>query len=290
MQDLRVTSLAVNYALVSWRVGRNRVLIGSQDGSTFDDRKPKSSKRQKVDVKKTIIKEEARGNKLARLRERVVLYDATIQSIESIKELRGAMRDESFVQEVDGKKAYFQALRCFNIALSHTLTSNNVNALALVSRASEYARKCLESIPSDSPSPANVPTLDVTKSQAQGLQTQLQHAVYRTQALVDIEKFHGNAVIAASKNMSSAKPLVRRLTDFPTPGVNVDLENLVTYPPKLEPIPVKPLFFDVAWNYIDYPGRAEEVVEQKAQSNGNAVEKEPREETPKKKGWFGFGR
>lgn len=111
MQDLRVTSLAVNYALVSWRVGRNRVLIGSQDGSVFDDKKAKRAKRQKLDSNDTRVKEEPRGSKLGRLRERVVLYDATIQSIESIKELRGAMRDETFVQEVDGKRAYFQALR-----------------------------------------------------------------------------------------------------------------------------------------------------------------------------------
>lgn len=111
MQDLRVTSLAVNYQLVSWRVGRNRMLIGSDDGMSFEDKKAKRSKRQKDQAKEITTKEEARGSKLARLRERVVLYDATIQSIESIKDLRGAMRDESFVQEIDGKRAYFQALR-----------------------------------------------------------------------------------------------------------------------------------------------------------------------------------
>lgn len=106
MQDLRVTSLAVNYALVSWRVGRNRVLIGSEDGRLFEEKKPKSGKRARDQHKY-----EPRGSQLARLRERVVLYDLTIQSIDSIKELRGAMRDESFVREIDGKRAYFQALR-----------------------------------------------------------------------------------------------------------------------------------------------------------------------------------
>lgn len=111
MQDLRVTSLAVNYHLVSWRVGRNRVLIGSNDGLSFEDKKAKRSRRQQDDAKVTNPKQEARGSKFARLRERVVLYDATIQSIESIKDLRGAMRDESFVQEIEGKCAYFQALR-----------------------------------------------------------------------------------------------------------------------------------------------------------------------------------
>ncbi|KEQ71281.1 hypothetical protein M436DRAFT_50995 [Aureobasidium namibiae CBS 147.97] len=281
MQDLRVTSLAVNYALVSWRVGRNRVLIGSEDGRLFGEKKAKSSKRARDQHKS-----EPRGSQLARLRERVVLYDSTIQSIDSIKELRGAMRDESFVREVDGKRAYFQALRCLNIAISHALLSEHVNALALLARALELAKQCSSSLPSTSSDPSSAPTLDIHKSQADALQTQLQQLVYRHQALVDLHKFHDNASIAAAKHMSTAAPLVQRLSDFPTPGVNVNLKNLVTYPPKLEPIPVKPLFFDVAWNYIDYPTTGKQAVEAKAADV--IVEEKPKEE--KKKGWFGFGR
>lgn len=123
MQDLRVTSLAVNYDLVSWRVGRYRVLIGGEDGRFFEEKKAKRPKR-KAGEKERPAKEEAKGSKLARLRERIVLYDAIIQSIDSIKDLRGAMRDESFVQEVDGKRAYFQALRYVNPS-SFSRPSNN---------------------------------------------------------------------------------------------------------------------------------------------------------------------
>lgn len=104
---------------------------------------------------------------------------------------------------------------------------------------------------------------------------------------MDLQKFHDNSSIAAAKNMSTAAPLVQRLGDFPTPGVNVDLKNLVSYPPKIEPVPVKPLFFDVAWNYIDYPTTAKQAVEAKAAVSSMTPEK-PKEE--KKKGWFGFGR
>lgn len=111
MQDLRVTSLATNYALVSWRVGRNRVLIGNEDGRTFPEQKAKHPKRPRKDGKEWADKGEMRAKKLARLRERVVLYDATIQSIDTIKDLRGAMRDNAFVQELEGKRAYFQALK-----------------------------------------------------------------------------------------------------------------------------------------------------------------------------------
>lgn len=110
MQDLRVTSLAVNYALIGWRVGRNRVLIGDDDGAELKDVPPKTPKRPRKDGKEWAEKQEGTGRKLARLRERVVLYDSILQSIDSIKELPGAA-ELSFREELDGKRAYFQALK-----------------------------------------------------------------------------------------------------------------------------------------------------------------------------------
>ncbi|KAK8217284.1 signal recognition particle subunit srp68 [Zalaria obscura] len=292
MQDLRVTSLALNYSMVSWRVGRNRVLIGSEDGKSFEDVKPKQPKRPRRDGKEWTEKEEPRGRKLARLRERVVLYDATIQSIDTIKELRGAMRDEAFVAELEGKRAYFQALRCLNIAHSHTLLSNHLNALALLSRATSLISQTLSSLPSTSASATSPPTLEISYPQATALQSHLEAETNKHRALVDLYKFHANASIAAAKNMGSAAPIVQRLDEYPTPGVQVDLNNLVTYPPKLEPVPVKPLFFDVAWNYIDYPGRAKKAVEEQVQVEDVREKEEVNgvEEQPKKRGWFGFGR
>jgi signal recognition particle subunit SRP68 len=93
MQDLRVTNLKVNYDSIGWRVGRNRVLIGFDDGLSFD------------------LGKVTKGQQLAKLRERVVLYDQILQSIDSVKDVRGAVRDVDFVAELDGQRAYFQALR-----------------------------------------------------------------------------------------------------------------------------------------------------------------------------------
>ena len=62
------------------------------------------------------------------------------------------------------------------------------------------------------------------------------------------------------------------------------LETLSTYPPRLEPVPVKPLFFDAAWNYIEYPGRQIEEVTEKATQKVAPATKTVEE--PKKKGWF----
>ncbi|KAK5729029.1 signal recognition particle subunit srp68 [Elasticomyces elasticus] len=288
MQDLRVTSLAVNYGLISWRVGRNRILIGDDDGLSFSALQPKKPKRPRKDGRPYPEKEEPRSRKLARLRERVVLYDATIQSINSVKDLRGAMRDAAFVTELEGKEAYFRALKCLNISYSHSLLDGHLNTLALLQRANELLS---DLSPSDSAASDAPPTLHLTSSSAEATQKHISALLSRTHALVELHKLEANARVAAEKNMTSAFPLVQNLNAYPTPGVQVDLTNLVQYPPKVQPVPVKPLFLDVAWNYIEYPGREKEVpVKAAAAPADEPMVNGGQEEQPKKRGWFGFGR
>ena len=284
MQDLRVTSLAANYDLISWRVGRNRILIGDDDGMTFESQQQKKPKRLRKDGTEYPDKEEGRGHKLARLRERNVLYDATIQSINSVKDFRGAMRDTKFVDELDGKTNYFRALKCLNISYSHSLLGNHLNALALLKRAQDLTSHPLaESSSSNSDTP---PTLDVQSSASSNLQEYITTLLSRTHAIVEMHKLEENSAKAAAKNLTSAAPLIQNLNAYPTPGTQVDLKNLVSYPPKIEPVPVKPLFLDVAWNYIEYPGRKAEVSKKTAgRPVVNGVEG-----PEKKRGWFGFGR
>lgn len=83
--------------------------------------------------------------------------------------------------------------------------------------------------------------------------------------------------------MHASVPLIDRLGEYPAAGV--DLGNIVEYPPKLPFVPAKPIFLDVAWNYIEYPGRRIKEVERNAERE--AGEEAP---APQKRGWFGFGR
>jgi signal recognition particle subunit SRP68 len=290
MQDLRVTSLAVNYDLVSWRVGRNRVLVGAEDdGMMFEPQLQRKPKRLRKDGTEYPDKEEGRGHKLARLRERIVLYDASIQSINSVKELRGAMRDAAFVEELDAKTSYFHSLKCLNISYSHSLLSNHLNALALLKRAQDLlaTHPMISSKQTDTSSP---PTLDISPPTAQALESHITSLLSKTHALVDLQKLSSDSAAAMEKNAAHAPPLVQKLNSYPALGTYVDLTNLVTYPPKLEPVPVKPLFLDVAWNYIDYPGRSGKMVEKQKPKVNGVPEQAAQDEPQKKKGWFGFGR
>ncbi|KAF2258711.1 hypothetical protein CC78DRAFT_525875 [Lojkania enalia] len=287
MQDLRVTSLAVNYDLIAWRVGRNRVLIGSDDGLTFSPNPPQKPRRPRKDGKEWVKREEPTGRKLARLRERVALYDASLQSIDSIKDLRGAVRDADFIAELDGQRAYFQALKCLNLAHSHALLAAPKQALALCNRALSLASQAASSPKPATPSSSSTPKLAVSEEHAQTLKENLENLTSHYRGLVTLSQLTANSNVATKTQMTSAAPVVERLNEYPASGA-VDLTNLVTWPPKLKPVPVKPLFFDVAWNYIEYPGRTRSV--QEIEPEKMQEEKKAEEPKPAKKGWFGFGR
>ena len=287
MQDLRVTNLAVNYDLISWRVGRNRVLIGKDDGLTFPANPPQKPRRQRKDGKEWAEREEPTGRKLARLRERTALYDAILQSIDSVKDLRGAARDTDFIAELDGQRAYFQALKCLNLSHSYAFLSTPKQALALCSRALGLASQAASAPRSESPSTTKAPKLQVTEEQAQTLKKALENLNSHYRGVVALSQLSANSETASKPGLANAAPVVERLNEYPSSG-SVDLKNLVTWPPKLKPVPVKPLFLDVAWNYIEYPGRIPPV--QQAEAQKAPVEEKKEEKAPAKKGWFSFGR
>ncbi|KAF7901550.1 hypothetical protein BELL_1028g00040 [Botrytis elliptica] len=288
MQSLLVTRTAVSYDMIGWRIGRNRVMVGQQDGiidyvQSFPAEKGKRS-----------TKDEPIGRKLAKLREKVVLYDAILQSVESISELPGVAADSSLQEELDAKYSYFQALKCLIIARSHTILSNPKNALALLNRAAEKCAAAHSKLSSsmDTTTTDSPPNLTVSPSQTENLLAYLQCELQRYRALVEISNLTSTTPKPGDENVQQV-PLVERLHEYPADGV-VDLKNLVNYPPKLEVVPVKPLFFDSAWNYIDYPGRTTEKTAEKAAVEEEVKETEPKEQQEQhqqqKKGWFGFGR
>ncbi|CAO2653410.1 Nn.00g028210.m01.CDS01 [Neocucurbitaria sp. VM-36] len=284
MQDLRVTNLAVNYDLISWRIGRNRVLVGADDGLTFPPNPPQKPRRPRKDGKEWAEREEPTGRKLARLRERIALYDAILQSIDSIKELRGAVRDTGFVSELDGQRAYFQALKCLNLSHSYAFLSTPKQALALCNRAFLLSSQAASAPRSIAPSASKAPKLGVSEEQAQTLKKTLENLNSHYRGVVALSQLSDTASKTGTTN---AAPVVERLNEYPSSGT-VDLKNLVTWPPKLKPVPVKPLFLDVAWNYIEYPGRTQHAKEPEAEKV--QVEEKKAERPQAKKGWFSFGR
>ncbi len=165
--------------------------------------------------------------------------------------------------------------------------------MALFVQAQKYSDEALKgssSLPDVEAEEGKPPTLAVTSTQAQNLQDRLSGLILRHHALLDLEELAKEAAEKAERDGQTAIPLIERLEEYP-PG-DVDLTNLVAYPPRLEPIPLKPIFLDIAWNYVRYPGQevAEAPAETGAKGPKGTQTAEAEKKEPAKRGWFGFGR
>jgi len=169
--------------------------------------------------------------------------------------------------------------RCLAVGRSHAATGSLTEALALFARSLDLSKAAKAS----NESSRGFPKFEVTSIQLNSLSQYTQGLVSQYRGLVELENI--SAAQKADKSRWKA-PIIERLDEYDD---DLDLTNLVTYPPKLQPIPVKPLFFDLAWNYIEYPGRTLEAVNSDAM-DGVAPKKAAEEKKETKKGWFGFGR
>lgn len=289
MQSLAVTRTAVNYEMISWRIGRNRVLSGERDGAVVQ-KHFHSSKRRKTSQGEVgepeRVKPEPIGRQLARLKEKTVLYDGILQSLESIKELPGVAADDELSSRLNATSKYFQALKCLAIGRSHAMVGNLVNSLALIKHASEQAQAAVSVLENGSSAPTgpSLRNIDVLPEHAQFLSELLNGEVQRYRALVDIDKMRKEGKITATDD--PLQPLADKLSRYPTRGV--DLQNIVAYPPVLGVVPMKPIFLDLAYNYIEYPDDGKR---SGGKSSEKPVDNAPQaEQKTQKKGWFGFGR
>ncbi|OHF01477.1 signal recognition particle protein [Colletotrichum orchidophilum] len=287
MQSLQITRTAVNYEMISWRVGRNRVLTGDDDG-LVERYHLSRSKSKKAETTAKKLKEQTPGRKAAKLKELVALYEGTLQSLEAARELPGVANDEELAGQLEAFAEYFQALKSLSIARSHAIIGNTVNALALIKHATSEAQEAASTL-ADGPQPQpNSPrSIEVSGEDAKALATYLQGELQRHRALVHLSNLLKESA-ASTEDDAQKLPLIERLHEYPSNGI--DLTNLVSIPPKLSAIPVKPIFLDVAWNYIDYPGKEpQEPVAAATPSQGESVAQGEKPQA-QKRGWFGFGR
>lgn len=174
--------------------------------------------------------------------------------------------------------------RALSIARSHAIIGNVANALALIQHAFDRCQFAAKNLGDSNPSSA-APNIEVSSSAVKSLLELVGGELRRHQAIVHVDNLRKEEL---EKSTATPAPLVERLHQYPAGGV--DLNNIVEFPPKKALIPVKPIFLDIAWNYISYPGKtpvAAAVVGSEAVPAAD-VASEPAQ--PQKRGWFGFGR
>ena len=77
------------------------------------------------------------------------------------------------------------------------------------------------------------------------------------------------------------KPVIDRLHQYAdNPTLATSKPNLVPFPPEFQPVPVKPFFFDIALNHVEFPSLEDKLEKQNA---GAGI-------TGFLRGWWGGGK
>uniref|UniRef100_A0A8C6LQ86 Signal recognition particle subunit SRP68 n=1 Tax=Nothobranchius furzeri TaxID=105023 RepID=A0A8C6LQ86_NOTFU len=212
-------------------------------------------------LKETEADENKRG---ARPQDLIRLYDIILQSLAELSTLQGLEDDHTFQKEVSLKTLVYKAYRCFFIAQSYVLVKKWSEALVLYEKVLKYAKE--------------------VQSKAKSLNNSLKDLpdVQELIAEVNAEKYslQAAAILAScQQQVKDNTPLCDHLETFRLDTTLVGKHpNLVQFPPDFQPIPCKPLFFDLALNHVTFPP-LDDKVEQKGKGGLTGYIK----------GIFGFG-
>uniref|UniRef100_A0A8C2UEV2 Signal recognition particle subunit SRP68 n=1 Tax=Coturnix japonica TaxID=93934 RepID=A0A8C2UEV2_COTJA len=177
------------------------------------------------------------GKRTPRPQDLIRLYDIILQNLVELTQLPGLEEDKNFQKEIGLKTLVYKAYRCFFIAQSYVLVKKWSEALVLYERVLKYAGEVQSEAGAFTNSLKELPDV-------QDLITQVNAEKYSLQAAAILERFE---------------------TFCLDPSLVSKQVNLVHFPPGFQPIPCKPLFFDLALNHVAFPP-LEDKVEQKAKS------------------------
>ncbi|KAL7825883.1 hypothetical protein SRHO_G00336210 [Serrasalmus rhombeus] len=199
------------------------------------------------------------------------LYDIILQSLAELSTLQGLEEDHTFQKEVALKTLIYKAYRCFFIAQSYVLVKKWSEALVLYERVLKYAREVQSKAKNLNNSLKDLPDVQELIAEVNAEKYSLQAA-----AILDKEDV---AEAPVQQQVKDTTPLSERLDTFRLdPSLLGKQPNLVQFPPDFQPIPCKPLFFDLALNHVAFPP-LDDKVEQKGKGGLTGYIK----------GIFGFG-
>ncbi|XP_059616625.1 signal recognition particle subunit SRP68 [Phlebotomus argentipes] len=191
------------------------------------------------------------GGKKVRPQDMTRLYEIILQNVTELQQLTGMEDDGEYQEEIRALSTTFRAFRCYYIALTLVAMKRWKEAVALYERSTNYARDALKS----SPKAFNlaeelrqlIKTIEGCKFSAHA------YSVLEDDASDDASAIFGRA-------QKSSKPLYERLSEYKEDAtLHSKNPNVFKITPDMEAIPCKPLFFDLALNFIEFPSLEDKV-------------------------------
>lgn len=173
------------------------------------------------------------------------LYEIILQNVTEMQQITGMEEDPVYQAEVEHLALTFKAFRCYYIALTLVDMKKWKEAVALYERSSNYANEALKQNTNDEFKMAN---------ELKKLISIIDSCKFSAHAYSVLEDDNSDDPIFTAKSQKSSKPLFERLSQYKEDqSLHTKNPNVFKMVPEMEAIPCKPLFFDLALNYVEFP-------------------------------------
>lgn len=246
----------LSYIRLKLTLERNLYLVG-QAKQTMKDDKP------------------SEGNKKVRPQDISRLYEIILQNLIELQQLSGLENDTEYQKEIEDLSRAFKAFRCFYIALTLVNLKRWKEAVSMYERSMKYATQAVKS---------KVKEFNLNKDLDILIKT-IEGSKFSAHAYSVLEADNNGDTVLYGKTQKASKPLYERLDQYkedPTLNSrNPNVYKLTDF--EMEPIPCKPLFFDLALNFVEFPALDDKIESpNKKQGGGSGL-------SGFVKGFLGFG-
>lgn len=210
--------------------------------------------------------------KLSKPEDLIRLYDGVIQSLTEMSQLSDLEDDNKLQEDIQAQLAAYKALRCYYIAQSYHYSKKWIEAVGLYERVIKYVKDATDQLKA-----CNNPLLNIIVNKIETTSHQAEGYKYSAHASSILES--SDIEGGVNKLTISDKVLLDRLETYQEFTSIPKKPHLVHFPPQPEPMPCKPLFFDLALNHVELPN-LEHRLEKKKEVGGISGFV---------KGWMGWG-
>ncbi|XP_053670208.1 signal recognition particle subunit SRP68 [Anopheles nili] len=238
----------MSYTRLKLTLERNLLLVG-QAKLTLDD--PNVAEKSQL---------AAGGGKKTKPQDLSRLYEIILQNVTEMQQLTGMESDASYQSEMETISLSFRAFRCYYIAITLVAMKRWREAVAMYERSKKYANEAAS---------AKVASSDFDlRPELKQLVATIEGCKFSAHAYSVLEDDNADDTVLFGKSQKSSKPLYERLSHYKEDAsLNSRNPNVFKLIPEMEPIPAKPLFFDLALNFVEFPS-LEDKIEQKVAGKG----------------------
>lgn len=214
-----------------------------------------------LDSYKKSLNNEDKVIKSAKPQDIVRLYDIILQNLKDMSNLPGILYDDQFISDNEFLITFHKTFRCYYISLFYLANKKYKEAVGFFFRVETYIKKIETNIASLSKSSELQARKSEFETEKDILVKELNQSKYKIQTAAILEsEVNENEENELVKAKLDKIPLVERInTYYEDPSLTSKNPNVIKLPLNFEPIPCKPLFFDLALNHLELPSYEDKI-------------------------------